>query len=73
MTRNIAGRGVVEHGPMWRPACRLLRDETGVTTLEYVVAGVALALAAAAASRVIAVVLRSYLHRIYLVATLPIP
>ncbi len=52
---------------------RLLHDETGVTTLEYVVAGVALALAAVAASRVIARVLISYLHRIYLVVTLPIP
>jgi len=52
---------------------RLFRDETGVTTLEYVVAGIALALAAVAASRVIAGVLVSYLHRIYLVVTLPIP
>jgi Flp pilus assembly pilin Flp len=52
---------------------KLLQDETGVTTLEYVVAGVALALAAVAASRVIASVLKSYLHRIYLVVTLPIP
>ena len=56
-----------------RTASRLLRDETGVTTLEYVVAGIALALAAVAASRVIASVLVSYLHRIYLVVTLPIP
>jgi Flp pilus assembly pilin Flp len=52
---------------------KLLQDETGVTTLEYVVAGVALALAAVAASRVIAGVLKDYLHRIYLVVTLPIP
>jgi Flp pilus assembly pilin Flp len=52
---------------------RLLHDETGVTTLEYVVAAVALALAAIAASRVIARVLVSYLHRIYLVVTLPVP
>ena len=60
-----------------RVACglttRLLEDEDGVTTLEYVVAAVALALAAVAASRVIAAVLKSYLHRIYLVVTLPIP
>jgi len=52
---------------------RLLNDETGVTTLEYVVAAVALALAAVAASRAIAAILKSYLHRIYLVVTLPIP
>jgi len=56
-----------------RLAIRLLRDETAVTTLEYVVAGVALALAGVAASRVLATVLKSYLHRIYLVVTLPIP
>lgn len=56
-----------------RLAIRLLRDETAVTTLEYVVAGVALALAAVAASRVVAGVLKNYLHRIYLVVTLPIP
>ena len=56
---------------MNRLAIRLLSDETGVTMLEYVVAGVALALAAVAASRVIAGVLTSYLHRVYLVVTLP--
>jgi len=56
-----------------RLAVRLLCDETAVTTLEYVVAGVAMALAGVAASRVIASVLKSYLHRIYLVVTLPIP
>jgi len=56
-----------------RLAIRLLRDETAVTTLEYVVAGIAMALAGVAASRVIASVLKSYLHRIYLVVTLPIP
>jgi Flp pilus assembly pilin Flp len=64
MNRHEVIRGVVR---------KLLHDETGVTTLEYVVAGVALALAAVAASRVIAGVLKSYLHRIYLVVTLPIP
>ena len=52
---------------------RLLRDETGVTTLEYVVAAVALAFAAVAASRAIAGVLTGYLHRVYLVVTLPVP
>ena len=52
---------------------KLLDDETGVTTLEYVVAGVALALAAVGISRMIAGILRDYLHRIYMVVTLPIP
>jgi hypothetical protein len=52
---------------------KLLRDETGATTLEYVVAAVALALAAVGASRLIARVLVSYLHHMYLVVTLPVP
>jgi Flp pilus assembly pilin Flp len=52
---------------------RLIRDETAVTTTEYVVAAVALALAAIAASRVLAGLLVDYLHRIYLVTTLPVP
>jgi hypothetical protein len=52
---------------------KLLHDETAQTTLEYVVAGIGLALAAVAASRAIAGVLKDYLHRIYLVVTLPIP
>ncbi len=56
-----------------RLARRLFRDESAVTTLEYVVAGVSIALAAVAASRAIAGVLVDYLHRIYLVVTLPIP
>jgi Flp pilus assembly pilin Flp len=62
-------RHEVTSGPVWKLFC----DETGVTTLEYVVAAVALALAAVAASRVIAGVLVNYLHRIYLVVTLPVP
>lgn len=64
----VSRRGVTR-GPVWK----LLQDETGVTTLEYVVAAVALALAAIAASRLIARVLVSYLHHIYLVVTLPVP
>lgn len=66
--REIRQREIVN-----RLAIRLLYDETAVTTLEYVVAAVALALAGVAASRVIASILKSYLHRIYLVVTLPIP
>jgi len=64
----VPGREVTS-GLVWK----LLHDETGVTTLEYVVAAVALALAAVAASRVLARVLVGYLHRIYLVVTLPVP
>jgi len=55
------------------PIRRMLSDETGATTLEYVVAAVALALAAVGASRLIARVLVSYLHHMYLVVTLPVP
>ena len=51
----------------------LLRDETAVTTLEYVVAAVALLLAAIAASRILTNILLHYLHQIYLVVSLPVP
>ena len=52
---------------------RLGRDEIGVTSLEYLVAALAIALAAIAASRTLAEVLIGYLQRVYLVVTLPIP
>jgi len=58
---------------LWRVACRVLRDETAVTATEYVVATLAIAFASLAASRAIAGALIPYLHRIYLVVTLPIP
>jgi len=64
----VPGRDVTS-GLVWM----LLHDETGATTLEYVVAAVALALAAIVASRLIARVLTSYLHHMYLVVTLPVP
>jgi hypothetical protein len=73
MTSRHGRREIRQRETVSRLAIRLLYDETAVTTLEYVVAGVALALAAVAASRVIASVLKNYLHRIYLVVTLPIP
>jgi Flp pilus assembly pilin Flp len=73
MTTNQGSGEIRRRETASRLAIRLLRDETAVTTLEYVVAAVALALAGVAASRVIASVLKNYLHRIYLVVTLPIP
>jgi Flp pilus assembly pilin Flp len=83
MKRSIRGAYTTEAHPrgpdegqreaLGRLVMRLVRDEAAVTTLEYVVAAVALALAAVAASRIIAGVLKNYLHRIYLVVTLPIP
>jgi len=73
MTPKRRRLGTRQRETMGRLVVRLVRDETAVTTLEYVVAGVALALAAVAASRAIAGVLVNYLHRIYLVVTLPVP
>lgn len=52
---------------------RLLCDEAAVTSLEYIVAALAIALGAIAASRVMAGALVGYLHRIYVVVTLPVP
>jgi Flp pilus assembly pilin Flp len=50
----------------------LLRDENGTTATEYVVAAVAVALAAVTATLAISGVLTKYLHRVYLVVTLPV-
>jgi hypothetical protein len=62
----------------WREAIcrlplRLLREEAAVTSLEYIMVTLAVALAAIAASRTLAEILISYLQRVYLVVTLPIP
>jgi Flp pilus assembly pilin Flp len=73
MTPNCKRLKTRRRGTTSRMVIRLVRDETAVTTTEYVVAAVALALAAIAASRVLAGLLVDYLHRIYLVTTLPIP
>jgi Flp pilus assembly pilin Flp len=62
-----------QRGATSRLFVRLLKDETAATATEYVIAGAALALAAIAASRVLTGVLTPYLHRIFLVVTLPIP
>lgn len=62
-----------QRGTSDRLFVRLLKDETAATATEYVIAGAALALAAIAASRVLTGVLTPYLHRIFLVVTLPIP
>jgi Flp pilus assembly pilin Flp len=52
---------------------RLFGDETAATTLEYVLAALAVALGAVAGSRAVAGSLANYLRRIYTVVTLPIP
>jgi Flp pilus assembly pilin Flp len=51
----------------------LLRDETAVTSLEYVLAALAVALGAIAATRTMANLLTDYLRRVYLVVNLPVP
>jgi Flp pilus assembly pilin Flp len=73
MTQNHKRLKTGQRGTTSRLVIRLVRDETGVTTTEYVVAAVVLAIAAVAASRLLAGLLVNYLHRIYLVTTLPIP
>jgi len=50
----------------------LPEDESGVTALEYLIAALAIAFGAVLASRAIAGALNDYLHRIYLVVTLPV-
>ncbi|MEO0086382.1 MAG: hypothetical protein ABIK37_07110 [candidate division WOR-3 bacterium] len=52
---------------------KALLDESAVTATEYVVAAAAVALGALAAVAAIAGVLVNYLHRLYLVVTLPVP
>ncbi len=61
--RRTANRG-------WRG---VLLDETAATATEYVVAAAAVALGALLAAAAIAGVLVNYLHRLYLVVTLPVP
>jgi len=73
MTPDHKRLKIRQRGTMSRLVIRLFRDETAVTYTEYMVAALAIALAAVAASRVIAGVLANYLHRIYLITTLPIP
>ncbi|UCG44108.1 MAG: hypothetical protein JSU73_05730 [candidate division WOR-3 bacterium] len=73
MNTNQALPKTGQRGETSRPFVRLLKDETAATATEYVIAGAALALAAIAASRILTGVLTPYLHRIFLVVTLPVP
>ena len=73
MTQDHKRLKTRQRGTMRRLVIRLLRDETAVTSTEYIVAALAVALGAVVASRAIAGVLINYLHRIYVVVTLPIP
>jgi Flp pilus assembly pilin Flp len=52
---------------------RFIRDETAVTTIEYVAIAVGVVLVTVAATRLLAGAVITYLHRIYLVVTLPVP
>ena len=65
--------GIRHCGAFSRRVVRLLRDDSGVTSLQYFVAAIALALAAVAASRPNAGVLASFLYRIHIIATLARP
>ena len=56
-----------------RFAARLLRDDSGVTSLRYFITVVSLALVLVAAARPIACILASFLYRAHVIATLAIP
>jgi len=73
MTQDHKLRAMGQPEPKSRLVLRLLRDETGVTTLEYVVAGASLAIAGVGACRLIGGVLVNIVHRVYLVVTLTTP
>jgi Flp pilus assembly pilin Flp len=51
---------------------RLLADESAATATEYAIGALAVAVAAVLASRALCGALVDYLHRIYLVVTLPV-
>ena len=70
MTPSTYHRRYPRHDTMRRLVARLLRDDSGVTPLEYVAAAVVIALTAVAASRSIAGVLTSFIYRIHIVASL---
>jgi hypothetical protein len=73
MMPNHKRLGVRQREAMSRFFVRLLRDDSGVASLQHFVAAVALAFAAVAASRPIAGVLASFLYRVQIVATLAMP
>lgn len=73
MTPNLKYLGTRRREALSRLADRLLRDDSGVASLQYFVAAVVLALVAIAASRAIAGVLASFLYRIHVIATMAIP
>ena len=65
--------GIRQCGAFGHLVVRLLRDDSGVTSLQYFVVAIALALAAVAASRPIAGVVASFLYRIHIIAMLAKP
>lgn len=73
MTPNHKRLGIRQREAVSRFVVRLLRDDSGVTSLQYFVAAVALAFAVVAASRPIAGVLASFLYRVHIIATLAMP
>jgi hypothetical protein len=73
MTPNYRYLGARRREALSRLAVRLLREDSGVTSLQYFMAAVVLALVAIAASRSIAGVLESFLYRIHVIATMATP
>jgi len=70
MTTNPNYRRYCRHDAMNRLVARLLRDDSGITSVEYVAAAVAIVLATFAVSRSVASVLTSLIYRIHIAATL---
>ena len=70
MTPNHNHKRDRKHDAMNRLVVRLLRDDSGVTPLEYVAVAVAIGLATFAVSRSVAGVLTSFVYRIHIVASL---
>jgi len=52
---------------------RMLFDETATTSVEYLIVTMLIVVGVIGASRLLIAALAQYLHRIYLIVTLPIP
>ena len=70
MTPDHNYRRRCKHDAVNRLVARLLRDDSGVTPVEYVVAAAIFVLATLAVSRPAAGLLTSFAYRIHIVATL---
>jgi len=73
MMPNHTRVGTWRRGAVRKLVVRLLRDDSGGTSLQYFVAVAALALALVAASRPIGGVVASFLYRIHVITMLARP